>query len=168
MSRLVLPPYWLGCASWWPASEKCLALVLDPSTLGQRFTVLVLSVVDRGCAIPVAWKVVKATEKGTWQPYWREQLLKLEKTVPQDWLVLVTADRGLYAKWLYEAIEELGWHPFLRINEQGLVRLKGNKGFIPLSDFVKEPGQSWSGRVTCFKTHPLDCTKKSALADGFG
>ncbi len=129
---------------------------------------LVLSVVDRGCAIPVAWKVVKATEKGTWQPYWREQLLKLEKTVPQDWLVLVTADRGLYAKWLYEAIEELGWHPFLRINEQGLVRLKGNKGFIPLSDFVKEPGQSWSGRVTCFKTHPLDCTKKSALADGVG
>ena len=144
--------------SWWSAEEKFLILALDPTTLGQRFTVLVVSVVYRGCAIPVAWKVVKATEKGSWRPYWRELLKKLEKTVPQDWLVVVSADRGLYAKWLYEDIQELSWHPFLRINEQGLVRLKENKGFIPLKDVVKEPGQSCSEQVTCFKTHPLDCT----------
>jgi len=120
--------------------------------------VLVVSVVYRGCGIPVAWKVVNATEKGSWQPYWLELLEKLEHTVPQDWFVVVTADRGLYAKWLYEAIKRLGWHPFLRINEQGLVRLKGNREFIPLGYVVKEPGQSWAERVTCFKTHSLDCT----------
>jgi hypothetical protein len=26
---------------------------------------------------------------------------------------------GWYAKWLYEAIVAVGWHPFLRINRQG-------------------------------------------------
>ena len=144
--------------SWWPAESKCLALALDPTTLGQKFTVLVVSVVYRGCGIPVAWKVVKATEKGSWQPYWLELLKKLENTVPPDWLVVVTADRGLYAKWLYDKIEGLGWHPFLRINHQGLVHLNRNRGFTPLADVVKQPGQSFSERVTCFKTHSLDCT----------
>jgi hypothetical protein len=33
--------------------------------------------------------------------------------------VIVLADRGLYAKWLFEAIVELNWHPFLRVNTQG-------------------------------------------------
>jgi len=31
-------------------------------------------------------------------------------------MVIVLADRSLYAKWLFEAIVELKWHPFLRIN----------------------------------------------------
>src|SRR5712691_4403979 len=38
-----------------------LALALDATTLGTRFTVLALSVVSRGCAIPVAWTILPAT-----------------------------------------------------------------------------------------------------------
>ena len=41
--------------SWWSSDEKRLALAMDASTLGERFTVLAISVVYRGCAIPVAW-----------------------------------------------------------------------------------------------------------------
>jgi len=40
--------------SLWPAEERHLALAIDASTLTQRFTVLCVSVVYRGCAIPVA------------------------------------------------------------------------------------------------------------------
>lgn len=57
--------------SQWSSGEKRLVLAADASTLGQRFTLLVISVVYRGCGIPVAWKVVKATQKGSWQPHWR-------------------------------------------------------------------------------------------------
>ena len=53
--------------AWWPADQPRLALALDATTLKKRFTVLVISVVYRGCAIPVAWKVVGALEKGTWK-----------------------------------------------------------------------------------------------------
>jgi len=40
---------------WWPADELRLVFALDASTLKKRFTVLCISVVYRGCAIPVAW-----------------------------------------------------------------------------------------------------------------
>ncbi|WP_218963855.1 hypothetical protein [Nostoc linckia] len=36
--------------------------------------------------------------------------------------VIVTADRGLYADWLYQLIVDAGWHPFLRVNHQGTYR----------------------------------------------
>src|SRR5262252_7796785 len=39
-----------------------LALALDATTLGTRFTVLAISVVYRGCAIPVAWTILPANQ----------------------------------------------------------------------------------------------------------
>ncbi|OLE23519.1 MAG: hypothetical protein AUI36_33410 [Cyanobacteria bacterium 13_1_40CM_2_61_4] len=80
--------------------ERRLALALDASTLGERWTVLAISVVIRGCAIPVAWKVIGAHAKGSWRPYWEELLDGLKGSVPADWQVVVLADRGLYARWL--------------------------------------------------------------------
>ncbi len=50
--------------SWWPATECQLALGMDASTLSDRFTVLAISVLYRGCAIPVAWKMLRTNEKG--------------------------------------------------------------------------------------------------------
>ena len=47
-----------------------LARALDASPLGQRFTILSSSVVVRGWAIPVAWRVVEATRAGAWRPPW--------------------------------------------------------------------------------------------------
>lgn len=50
--------------SWWDLNEKRLALAMDATSLGQVFVVLVISVVYRGCAIPVAWHVLPAKKKG--------------------------------------------------------------------------------------------------------
>lgn len=44
----------------WAPGEQRLALALDASTLSDRFTVLCISVVYRGCALPVAWCIVPA------------------------------------------------------------------------------------------------------------
>ena len=41
--------------SWWEGNQ--LALAVAATTLGQRFVVLVISVLYRGCAMPVAWTV---------------------------------------------------------------------------------------------------------------
>src|ERR671929_835174 len=54
--------------SWWEGQQ--LALAIDATTLGQRFVVLVVSVVYRGCAIPVAWTVLPAKEKHAWRGEW--------------------------------------------------------------------------------------------------
>ena len=84
--------------AWWPEQQRELALALDATTLGQRFTVLCVSVLVRGCAIPVAWKVLAYNQKGSWQPYWQGLLTHLDGVIPADWTVLVLADRGLYAR----------------------------------------------------------------------
>src|SRR2546426_1056673 len=87
--------------AWWPADQPRLALALDATTLAKRFTVLCISVVYRGCAIPVAWKVVGALEKGAWQPHWLRLLEKVAQSVPEHWTGIVMSDRGLYAPWWY-------------------------------------------------------------------
>src|SRR2546423_7795336 len=69
--------------AWWPADQPRLALALDATTLKKRFTVLVGSRVYRGCAIPVAWKVVGAEQKGAWEPHWLKLLEKLEDRIPE-------------------------------------------------------------------------------------
>ena len=68
------------------------------------------------------------------------------------------ADRGLYARWLFQRMQLNGWHPFLRINANGLVRLDDHAPWTPLADQVARPGETWKGPVTCFKGHPLHCT----------
>jgi len=62
-------------------------------------------------------------QKGAWKPHWLRLLDLLSDAVPADWTVIVLTDRGLYAKWLYRAIQSYGRNPFMRINQQGLVRV---------------------------------------------
>ena len=144
--------------SQWQPGEKKLALAMDATTLGQRFTVLAISVLYRGCAIPIAWKIVKATSKGAWKPYWLELFTHIQDSVPNDWMVIVTADRGLYANWLYEKIVAIGWHPYLRVNTGGFFKSNTNHKWKALSEVVTTKGDSWCGQILCFKKHSIDCT----------
>jgi hypothetical protein len=151
---------------WWPAEEKRLALALDATTLGQRFVVLAISVVYRGCAIPVAWVVIPATQPGAWQPHWVRLCGYLKGSIPADWVVIVLADRGLYAPWLFRTIQHLDWHPFLRVNAGGKYRLKTGSEWRLLGQVVPQVGVAWCGEVVCFKRHQLACTLLACWEEG--
>ena len=146
--------------AWIDPTCRQLALAMDASTLGQRFTILSISVVVRGCAIPVAWRIVAATQPGAWRPHWEALFGYLQGSVPAGWTVIVLADRGLYARWLFATIQALGWHPFLRINRQGHYRLPASPISRPLTQVVSRVGQRWAGQVVCFTTpaRQLACT----------
>jgi Transposase DDE domain len=146
--------------AWMDPSCRQIALAMDASTLGQRFTILSICVVIRGCAIPVAWKIVEATRAGAWRPHWIALVEALDGAIPADWTVIVVADRGLYARWLFTTIQARGWHPLLRINRQGQYCPQGASTFRPLKEVVPRVGQAWSGPVTCFATkeRQLVCT----------
>ena len=113
----------------WKSEKRQLPLVMDATSLGNRWTILAISVVMSSCAIPVA-------------------------------------DRGWYARWLWNAIVAWGWHPFLRINMGSKARLPGEENFEWISRWVPTPGTSWQGKVECF------ASKKRAgewdLADALG
>jgi Transposase DDE domain len=146
--------------TWWATGEHRLALAMDASTLSERFTVLAISVVYRGCAIPVAWCMVGAGKKGAWQPDWIALFDCLGECIPANWTVIVLADRGLYARWLYQQIQRQGWHPFLRINLGGKARPKGTETYHWLASFAPVTGYEWCGEVRCFTeaSSRLDCT----------
>jgi hypothetical protein len=133
--------------AWWSNGAEQVALVLDATTFQDVLTILVVSVVYRGCAIPVAGR-----------PHWEARLDILAPHVPPSWTVLVLADRGLYANWLFKCIVKHHWHPFLRINQQGTFRPCGQRLFQPLRHCVSAESPLWSGTATCFKTKPLVCT----------
>ena len=153
--------------SRWQGTQ--LALALDATTLGDRFAVLVVSVVYRGCAIPIAWTVLPAGQKHAWRREWLRMLRLLGPAVPATWTVLVLADRGLYARWLFRRIVRLGWHPFLRINRRGSFRPTNDKRFWPVAAFAPEVATSWSGRGTAFATPEcrLDCTLLARWEEGY-
>ena len=144
----------------WEKGNQQMVLVLDATTLGERWTILSISVVVRSCAIPVAWKVLGGHEKGSWRPHWEGLLKSLEGSIPADWQVLVLADRGLYARWLFQAICACGWHPFLRINLGVKARAVGEESFDWIGRWTPVPGTSWKGTVECFagKASRLTCT----------
>jgi hypothetical protein len=153
--------------SWWEGQQ--LALGLDATTLGQRFVVLVISVLYRGCAIPVVWAVLPAGEKHAWRREWLWMLRQVRAAVPRRFFVIVLADRGLYARWLFGRIVRLGWHPLLRINVGGTFRPAASAHYHPLRSLVPQPGTQWVGSGTAFvgPRRRLNCTLLARWEEGY-
>jgi hypothetical protein len=129
----------------WEGKQE-VVLVLDATTLGERFTALCISVLVRGCAIPVAWHLMRANQPGPWKPHWLALLESLRGAIAAEWTVVVMADQGLYAPWLFEAIQAQGWHPMLRVSEQMGMRATGEETFEAIGERVKRRGRQWQGR----------------------
>jgi Transposase DDE domain len=169
--ELVVETCFVPLLAWvveqWEGTQ--LALALDATTLGPRFTVLALSVVYRGCAIPVAWTVLAATAKHAWRREWLRMLRQVRRAIPRAWTVIVLADRGLYARWLFRRITRLGWHPFLRINTGGTFRPTGQVRGVPLQTLVPEPGTTWQGTGIAFRgrNRQLHCTLLACWEAGY-
>lgn len=135
-----------------------LVLVLDVTYLGERLTILAVSVVYRGGALPVAWCILPGNTQGEWHPLWVELIQRLQPAVPRGWQVFVLTDRGLYSKRLFEVLCKAHWHPLMRIRAQGLWRRERAKTWRSLHRLAR-PGQGiWCQRVICFKHDPLLCT----------
>ena len=127
----------------WPSPR--VALALDATTLADRLTVLSLSLVYRGTAIPVAWKVLRGNTPQAWEPEWRALLHWFAGQVDRPWTVIVMTDRGLYAGWLFQEIVALGWHPMMRVTCLGKFRPEGWTKPQEFGRFVPRPGRAWQG-----------------------
>ena len=150
----------------WDGDE--LAVALDATTLGERFVVLAVSVMYRSCAIPVAWAVLPAAAKGAWKPHWKALLQRFKDLVPPHLKVIVLADRGLYAKWLFKAIVALGWHPFLRVNTHNAQFKPDGGAYQPLDSLLPQVGSCYAARGTMFRSDDarLPCTLLAQWGEG--
>ena len=127
---------------WWQGRE--LAPAIDATARGERVVALVVSVLYRGSAIPVAWAILPGNEPGPWLKPILRLLRCLRPAVPPGWTVLVLADRGLWSPRLWKRVRDLGWHPLLRIQNRTTIAPDGRER-CAAKDLVR-PGQAWVGR----------------------
>jgi hypothetical protein len=147
-----------------------LALALDATSLGDCFTILSISVVYRGQAIPVAWKVLHANVPHPWKPEWIALLRHFSGLVPPGYTVIVMTDRALYARWLFQDIVALGWHPVMRITHLSKFRKGRSKKSMPVTALVPRAGCRWQGRGVAFPKRPerrLECTLMACWEQGY-
>lgn len=151
----------------WPCPR--VALALDATSLADRLTVLSLSLVYRGTAIPIAWKVLRGNRPHSWKPEWLKLLRWFADQVDPTWTVTVMTDRGLYARWLFQEIVALGWHPMMRVTRLGKFRPEGWNRPQSFWQFVPRVGCTWQGRGVAFPRKPerrLACTLLACWAEG--
>lgn len=144
-----------------------LPLALDVTLCRDRLAVLSLSVVFRGSALPVAWKMLPANEKERWMPHCQALVRHFRHVVPDELSVLVLCDRGLQSPRLFETIVAQGWHPMIRLTRCGYWRPQGQDDWYRLSTLLAGPGRYYLGRGHLFKGDPFGCTLVALWEAGY-
>ena len=143
--------------TWWRSGR--LALAVDPTLKGDQTTAIVISVLYRGCAIPVAWSIRRATQPGSWMDPTVELLKELAPAVPREMTVIVLCDRGISSPKLWKQIRAQslpptrsgGWHPCMRYRKNITFCAQGVRR-LPARRFVSRPDTAWIGQGTAFGT----------------
>lgn len=138
--------------SWWQGSA--IAFAVDATLHGDQVVALVISVLYRGSAIPVAWHIMPANQEGAWMPEILRLLRQLRPALPSEMTVLVLADRGLWSGRLWKRIRDLHWHPLLRTQDTITFQPVGQRRQVARS-LVPGPGHAWVGCGTAFTVRRL-------------
>ena len=145
---LCFAPLLKWALSWWCGNR--LALAVDPTLKGDDTAAIVISVLYRGCAIPVAWRILRAKRPGGWMDPIVELLQALAPAAPGEWTVIVLCDRGLTSPKLWRQIQAQGWHPYIRYPKNITFCAEGGQR-LPAQTFLSRPDAAWIGRGTAFK-----------------
>jgi len=130
--------------AWWHSGR--LALAIDPTIKGDQTTAIVISVLYRPPetdAIPVAWRIHKATQKVSWMDPIVELLQELAPAVPPEMTVIVLCDRGISSPKLWQQIRAQGWHPYMRYRNNITFCAAGGKRMPARAVSVIRHGIDW-------------------------
>src|SRR5262249_52108212 len=99
------------------------------------------------------WTILPATEKHAWRGEWLRMLRMVRTVVPRYFFVIVLADRGLYARWLFQRLVRLGWHQYYAsIRAARFVRRLARTISRSVTSFPNL-GPSGSDRARRFRVH---------------
>ncbi len=148
-------------------AQEPLVLAVGPRPQGPRkqddLVALVISVVYRQHAIPVAWHIVGAQERGSWIDHFCRLLRLLAPAVPATVPVHVLCDQGLGSRDLWAQIGAFGYplggHPCLRYQPHVTFRPQGQTQRVPVRSLITGPGGLWLGTGQAFRDAPLASTR---------
>ena len=133
-------------------------LAVDPTSKQDKLVALVISVVYRQHAIPVAWHIVDAQAKESWIDHFCRLLRRLAPAVPAPVPVPGLCDQGLGSRDLWAQIVALGGHPCLRYPPHVTFQPEGQASRVPVRALIPGPGGLWVGTGQAFHKKPLDAT----------
>jgi len=105
--------------------DHTLYLALDTSRLFDDYCLIRISVVFRGRAIPIVWKVIEHKSSTVAYDVYNELLDNTVKLLPKGVRAILLADRGFADTDLMKRASELGWHFRIRIKSNFLVYYQG-------------------------------------------
>lgn len=116
-----------------------LYLALDTSQLWGRFTVVCLSLVYRGRALPVGWVVCASGSATVALARYQRLLAQVAECIPATSKVILLADRGFMDVQLMRIIRQLGWH--FRIRSKSSVYIhRATQGKKKVKALMTAPG----------------------------
>lgn len=122
---------------WGP---RRLYLALDTTTLWNRFTMVYVSVIYRGRAIPLAWRVIRSQSTAVGFASYQPILREAAQVLPADAKVVLLADRGFADVALMRLARDLGWSFRIRIKGNFWVS-RGNRA-CPISRLCPKRGEA--------------------------
>jgi hypothetical protein len=109
-------------AEW---GEHVLYLALDTSLLWDRYCMVRISVLYRGRAIPIVWRVLEHESSSVAYGVYAGLLDQVAKLLPPHCRVVFLADRGFADTDLMSHLRDLGWHWRIRIKRSFWVYRRG-------------------------------------------
>lgn len=151
----VYSPLIQAALSGW--KDRVLYLSFDTTMLWDTFCVIRLSVVYRGRAIPVIWRVLEHGSSSVKFIVYRDLLNKASRLLAVGVKVVFLADRGFVDHQLLRYLKsELGWHYRIRVKSNAWVYRNG-KGWGQLNQFHLGAGQAvMVQNVKLHKSTPVD------------
>jgi len=122
--RLYGPLIQQAVAEW---RQHKLYLALDTSMLWGQYCLIRISVVYRGRAVPLVWKVLEHSSSSVAYEVYQGLLDQAAELLPLGCQVVFLADRGFADVHLMAHLERLGWHYRLRIKGNFRVYRAGHR-----------------------------------------
>lgn len=124
----------------WPEDEEYF-VALDTSDLGNGYILIRASLIYRGRAIPVSWRVIKHGSTSVSFQQYKPVLKEFLKILPKEAKIVLLADRGFVHKKLVKFCVKNGVHFRIRVKSNTLVKLS-NGTFVSAGDLFPPEGEA--------------------------
>ena len=137
--RLYKPLIKAALKNW---QEKTMFLALDTSVFWDEYCLIRLSVIHRGRALPIIWKVMKHSSATVAFQDYQLLLKQAEARLPSGLKIILLADRGfIHTDLMRMLTTQLKWHYRIRIKSNSWI-WRGKKGWCQLKDFHFNCGEA--------------------------
>ena len=117
-------------ADWGPGARMYVAL--DTSVLPNGYVLIRTSLVYRGRALPIAWRVFKHSSASVSYDDYEIVLQQTRDALPSEMVIVLLADRGFLHHKLVLFARKAGWHYRLRAKASTVVHLRDRR-VVPMA-----------------------------------